>query len=145
MRTIEAAERTTASRAAVWALLADASSWARWGSWSKVEVEGDGRQGPGAIRVLHRAPFRTRERITEWAPEERLGYEVLGGMRVDGYRSTVALEDAPEGGGTVIRWRSTYQRAGPFTAAILRLSVRDACKRLAKAASAEAAAQRSPS
>src|SRR4029453_3993665 len=111
MATIEAAETPPASRDAVWALLADAPAWARWGSWSKVEVEGGGAQGPGQVRVLVRRPYRLRERITEWGP----------------------------GGGTVVRWRSTYEHAGPFTAFLLRSAVRDACKRLAKAASAEAA------
>jgi hypothetical protein len=138
MKTIEAVATTSGSREAVWALLADASAWTRWGSWSQVEVEGGGEQGPGAERVLVRWPFRTRERITEWAPAERMAYEVIGGLRVRGYRSTVTLEDAPEGG-TRIRWQSTYERAGPLTALVLRLSVRDACRRLAKAASRVAA------
>jgi hypothetical protein len=64
-----------------------------------------------------------------------MAYELLDGMRVRGYRATVTLERAPEGG-TVVRWRSTYERAGPLTALVLRLAVRDACRRLAKAASA---------
>jgi uncharacterized protein YndB with AHSA1/START domain len=135
VRTIEAVATTSGSRDAVWALLADASAWARWGSWSKVEVEGGGDQAPGAVRLLVRGPFRTRERITEWVPRERLGYEVLDGLRVRDYRATVTLEDAP-GGGTVVRWRSTYEHAGPLTALMLRLAVRDACRRLAKGASA---------
>jgi hypothetical protein len=46
----------------------------------------------------------------------------------------VTLEDAPDGG-TRIRWRSVYDRAGPVTAVLLRLAVRDSCRRLAKAAS----------
>ena len=135
MTTIEAAETTSASPAAVWALLADAPAWARWGSWSKVEVESGDAQGPGQVRVLVRRPFRLRERITEWVPGERLSYEMLEGMRVRGYRSTVTLEEEA-GGGTVVRWRSTYEHAGPVTALLLRMAVRDACKRLAKAASA---------
>ena len=135
MRTIEAVATTSGSRDAVWALLADASAWSQWGSWSKVEVEGGGEQGPGALRVLVRAPFRTRERITEWVPGERMAYEVLEGLRVRGYRATVTLEDSPEGG-TTVRWRSTYDHAGPLTALMLRLAVRDACRRLAKAATA---------
>jgi hypothetical protein len=52
-----------------------------------------------------------------------------------GYRAADTLEAAAEGG-TVVRWRSTYDRAGPFTALVLRVAVRDACKRLVKAASA---------
>jgi Polyketide cyclase / dehydrase and lipid transport len=134
MRTIETVAATSGSPAAVWALLADASTWARWGSWSKVEVEGGGQQGPDAVRVLVRAPFRLRERITGWVPGKRMAYELLDGMRVRGYRAQVTLEEAVEGG-TVVRWRSTYERAGPLTALMLRLAVRDACRRLAKAAS----------
>ena len=135
MRTIEAVATTSGSHEKVWALLEDASKWAEWGAWSSVEVEGGGNQGPGALRVLVNRPFRVRERITEWEPGERLGYELLEGMRVRGYRSTVTLEDTP-GGGTVIRWRSVYERAGPLTTLLIRLAVRDSCKRLAKAASA---------
>jgi uncharacterized protein YndB with AHSA1/START domain len=135
MKTIEAEATTSGSREAVWALLADAPRWADWGSWSKVYVEGDGEQRVGAVRVLDRKPFHTRERITEWVPGERMAYELLEGPRVRGYRSTVTLEATPDGG-TTIRWRSTYEHAGPFTTVILRLAVRDACKRLAKAASA---------
>jgi hypothetical protein len=63
-------------------LPARASTWARWGSWSRVEVEGGGRQGPGSVRVLVRAPFRVRERITEWVPHEQMAYELIDGMRV---------------------------------------------------------------
>lgn len=126
---------TSGSRQDVWALLEDASSWSQWGSWSHVAVEDGGEQREGALRVLVNRPFRVRERITEWVPGERIGYELLEGMRVQGYRSTVSLEDGP-GGGTVIRWQSVYDRAGPLTALLLRLAVRDSCKRLAKAASA---------
>jgi hypothetical protein len=63
-----------------------------------------------------------------------MAYELVDGMRVRDYRSEVTLEKTATGG-TVVRWRSTYQRAGPLTALLLRLAVRDACTRLAKAAS----------
>ena len=138
MRAIEAVETTSGSRETVWAFLEDASRWAEWGSWSSVEVEGGGKQQPGAFRVLVNRPFRVRERITEWEPGERIGYELLEGMRVRGYRSTVTLEEAP-GGGTLIRWRSVYDHAGPLTTLLLRLAVRDSCKRLANAASDQTA------
>ena len=140
MKTIEATERTTAPPEAVWALLADTSTWTRWGSWSEVEVEGGGSQGPGAVRRLVRRPFTVRERVTEWVPGERMGYELLDGMRVRGYRSTVSLEPAP-GGGSLVRWRSSYEHAGPVTSLILRMAVRDSCRRLARRAAAAPAAQ----
>jgi hypothetical protein len=133
MKTIEATATTTASRAAVWALLADASRWTEWGAWTKSGVEGGGEQREGAVRTLTKWPYDLRELITEWVPEQRTSYELLEGMPVTGYRSTVTLEDAPEGG-TLVRWRSTYERARPTTAIVLRLAVRDSCRRLAKAA-----------
>lgn len=135
MKTIEATAKSTGSPEAVWALLADVSTWARWGSWSQVEVEGGGEQGPGAIRVLVRKPYRVRERITEWVPGQQMGYELIEGMPVKGYRSLVTLEPSP-GGGTLVRWRSTYESARPLAAVLLRIAVPDACKRVAKAASA---------
>jgi uncharacterized protein YndB with AHSA1/START domain len=135
MKTIEAEATTSAPPAAVWALLADASKWSQWGAWSDVEVEGGGEHAPGAVRVLVKWPFHLRERVTEWVPSERMGYELLEGMRVRGYRATVTLEEAPQGG-TVVRWHSTYEHAGPFTALVLRLAVRDACRRVARAAAA---------
>ena len=45
----------------------------------------------------------------------------------------VTLEDTPRGG-TRVRWRSTYERAGLLTALLLRLAVRSVGGRLAKAA-----------
>jgi uncharacterized protein YndB with AHSA1/START domain len=132
VKTIEAEARSTGSPQAVWALLEDASRWTQWGSWSKVYVEGGGAQGVGAVRVLHRRPFKVRERITEWVPGERMGYELLDGMNVRGYRSTVTIE--PDGEGSVVRWRSTYESSGALTGAILRAAVPDSCKRVAKAA-----------
>ncbi len=133
MPTIEALATTSASPDSVWALLADFSEWSRWGAWSHVAVEGGGEQGPGAVRILVRRPFRLRERVTDWVPGERMGYELLDGMRVHGYRAEVTLTRA-DGGGTQVSWRSTYEHAGPLTAFLLRSAVRDACQRLAKAA-----------
>jgi hypothetical protein len=49
--------------------------------------------------------------------------------------AVVTLEAAADGG-AIVRWGSTYDHAGPCTGLVLRLAVRDACKRLAKAASA---------
>ena len=139
MKTIEAIATTPGSTVAVWALLADPATWSEWGAWSKVEVEGGGPQEVGAVRVVVRPPFRVRERITEWVPGERMAYEVIGGMRVRGYRAVVTLEE-PADGGAVVRWRSTYEHAGPLTTLVLRTAVRDACRRVAKAAAPPAVA-----
>jgi uncharacterized protein YndB with AHSA1/START domain len=134
VRTINAVATSSGSPDDVWSLLADASTWAQWGAWSSVEIEGGGQQGPGSVRVLVKAPFRLRERVTSWEPGKRMEYELLDGMRASGYKAEVTLEPSPQGG-TVIRWHSTYRRAAPLTALVLRFAVPDACKRLAKAAS----------
>jgi len=138
MKTIDATATTPAPPAAVWGLLADASTWSQWGAWSSVEVEGGVPQGPGSVRVLVQKPFRVRERITDWVPEQLMGYELLEGMRVRGYQSQITLEAGPQGG-TTVRWRSTYDSTGPLTALLLRVAVKDACRRVAKAAGAQMA------
>ncbi len=134
MREIQAVATSSAPPEAVWGLVADATTWARWGSWTRVEVDGGGPQVLGAVRILVTGPIRVRERITEVVPGEKLGYELLEGLRVRGYRSQITLTPAPTGG-TVVSWRSTYEQAGPLTTLLLRLAVRDSCRRLAKAAS----------
>jgi hypothetical protein len=95
---IEASADTTGSPTEVWALLSDASTWSTWGAWSQVEVEGGGPQGPGSVRVLTKAPFHLRERVTQWVPDKRMGYELVDGMRVRGYRAVVSLEPGEAGG-----------------------------------------------
>ncbi len=137
MRTITATATSSAPPAAVWALLADGPAWARWGSWSRSEVEGGAPLGPGAVRVLVRRPYEVRERITEWVPGERLGYELVEGMPVRGYRSQVSLEPTASGG-TTVRWRSSYEHANPLIALVLRLAIRDSVRKLAKAAATAA-------
>jgi hypothetical protein len=119
----------------VWALLADASTWSTWGSWSEVGVEGGGEQRLGSVRVLRQWPFRLRERITAWQPGELMSYELVDGMNVRGYRSTVTLAEAADGG-TTIHPQSSYERADPLTALILRAAVPGSAKRLAQGASA---------
>ena len=134
MKTIEASRKSSGSPERVWALVADASQWSEWGAWTESGVEGGGEQRLGAVRTLVKRPYRLRERVTEWVPNERHSYELLEGMPVQRYRSTITLEPAADGG-TVVHWRSQYEKAGPFTGLVLRLAIRDACRRLAKAAS----------
>lgn len=133
MKTIEATATSQGSREQVWSLLADARAWSDWGAWKRVEVEDGAEHGPGAVRVMQAPGFTVRERVTHWVPGERMEYEMLDGMKVTGYRASVTLDDG-DGTGTRITWSASYEKAGPLTAGILRLAVRDACKRLAKAA-----------
>lgn len=134
MPTVEATATTSAAPDAVWALLADEQAWTRWGSWSSAEIEGGGEHGPGAVRVLVARPFRVRERVTTWEPAARMGYELLEGMKLDGYRGEVTL--TPDGEGTTVRWRSTWDGGSRVHGFMVKLAIRDACRRVAKAAAA---------
>jgi uncharacterized protein YndB with AHSA1/START domain len=134
MKTITGEATTSAPPATVWRLLADVDAWTRWGSWSKSGVEGGGEQRLGAVRTLTRRPFDLREEITAWEPERRMDYTLLSGMNVEGYRASVTLEPTADGG-TLVRWESRYDKAGPLTALVLRMAIPDSAKRLAKAAS----------
>jgi hypothetical protein len=49
-----------------------------------------------------RDPLRARERVTDWAPRERMGYELVDGMRVRGYTAEMTLEKNAQGG-TLVR------------------------------------------
>jgi uncharacterized protein YndB with AHSA1/START domain len=135
VKTFEATATTSAPPAAVWALLADQSAWARWGTWSEATVEGGGELRPGVVRELYARPFRVRERITAMEPDRRMAYDMVDGMRIHDYSSEITLEQG-DGAGTLVRWRSQYGKANPVHAMIVRLAIRDACRRVAKAAAA---------
>jgi uncharacterized protein YndB with AHSA1/START domain len=106
---------------AVYGLLADGATWPTWSGHEAVELvergEGDG-DGVGAVRVLHRGRIRSRERIVELVPDERLGYELLAGLPLRDYRANVDL--APEGGGTAIRWSADFAPKVPGTGRLYR-------------------------
>ena len=133
MKAVEASATTSATRDQVWRLLADESQWPIWGRWSSVEIEGGGAHGLGSVRRLVQRPFTVREVVTERQLGERMSYELLSGMNARGYRATASLEDAP-GGGTVVRWSSSWESADPITAFLLRTAAKDTVKRLANAA-----------
>jgi uncharacterized protein YndB with AHSA1/START domain len=139
-RTVEAHRRTSGSLEATWALLSQARTWKEWGSFTVAELEREGDPAPdgvGAIRRFGFPVFASREEVVAFEPPTHLGYTMLKGLPLRGYRSDVTLT-AVAGGGTDIAWVSSFdaRRAdGWFWAAFLRLLLRDFTRRLAKAAS----------
>jgi hypothetical protein len=141
---------STASPAAVFALLADLDTWSQWGRWTSTTLEStdpDGGGGVGAVRCLvSRSLGRTttsRERVVELVPARRVAYELLSGLPLVGYRGVVEL--APDAaGGTTITWSSRFDARTPgtgwFYAAVLRWFIADAAKALARAAATSRAA-----
>jgi hypothetical protein len=93
---------------AVWSLVADASSYSSWGPWSDSGYDDAGLpQEVGTKRWMRYGRTLTRERITELEAPRRLGYTVIGGLPVRGYRSTVTL--TPTEGGTRIHWQADWE------------------------------------
>ncbi len=113
---IDRTATTTAAAAAVYALLADGSTWPEWsplGSFELVEP-GDGiPEGLGAVRLFTTGRIKSRERVVERRPGEVFAYELEAGLPLRDYRAVVTL--TPTEGGTSIRWRSTFRAKVPGT------------------------------
>jgi hypothetical protein len=139
LKRIDVRARSAGSPAAVYALLADGSTWPRWSPLGSFELvsPGNGRpEGLGAIRVFTTGRAVSREEVVELVPGRRLSYAVLGGtLPIRRYRADIDLE--PDGGGTRIRWASSFEpsRAGVgWSAPFLRWFIGRCARGLAAAA-----------
>lgn len=103
---------TTASPAAVWALLDDSTTWPSWTAIDSHEPirepAGDGLGEERRFRTGRRAIV---ERIVERVPERRLTYILLSGLALRDYRAEIDVE--PTGEGTRIRWHTTFASKVP--------------------------------
>lgn len=135
--TLEVSARSNASVDEVWALLADGTTWSDWARFtrSSYEQEGEGRHGVGAIRAFGTGPITSREKVVAFEAPRHLGYEVLSGIPVTGYRADVTLE--PDGEGTRITWVSSWTKAPPGMGWFLRRTVGDVARSLARGAEAD--------
>jgi len=113
---IDRTATTTADPGAVYALLADGSTWPEWsplGSFELIEP-GDGTpEGLGAVRLFTTGRHKSRERVVERRPGEAFAYVLEAGLPLRDYRAVVSL--APAEAGTLIRWRSTFRPKVPGT------------------------------
>lgn len=137
---IAAEARSSAPPEVAWPLLGEARRWSEWSTVRHADLEREGEPPPdgvGAIRRFRTPPVTTREEVVEFEPPRRLGYTMLSGLPVRGYRATVELH--PDDGGTRITWASTFDGAPRGTAWFwrwfLRRTIRNFALRLARAAS----------
>jgi len=137
--TVDVRARSAAVPDAVYALLVDGASWPAWSGHDSFELAEPGEAGGeslGAVRVFRRGRVTSRERLVELVPGRRLGYVVLSGLPLVGYRADVDLE--PDGGGTAIRWHSSFEPKVPGTgwlfAWFLRVFIQRAADGLARRA-----------
>ena len=139
--TIETDHTTDAAPEAVWALLADVTTWTDWGVWDVARLRSEapsGGPGVGAVRELRVERTRSIEKVVTFEPPRLLEYALVGGnIPVRGYRGTVALEPTPSGG-TTIRWSSTFKAKLPGTTGMivgkLQPFIADTARRLGDAA-----------
>jgi uncharacterized protein YndB with AHSA1/START domain len=106
---VEADGTTRATPEAVWALIADAGSYPRWGPWDDGGYRSPGNggeQGVGAVRWFRLGRTTTVERVVGVEVGRRLAYTVVGGIPVRNYKAEVTL--AAVAGATRIHWAATW-------------------------------------
>jgi len=139
--TIDTEHTTDASPEAVWALLADVSTWTDWGVWDAARLKREdpsGGPGVGAVRELRVDRTRSVEQVVAFEPPRHLAYTLVGGnIPVRNYRGEVTLEPTAAGG-TTIRWTSAFNAKLPGTGGMIERKLRpfiaDTARRLGDAA-----------
>ena len=147
---------TPASPNAVYRLLADAPSWARWAgplitraAW-ETEPRAD---ATGGVRRLGRPPFMVREEVVVAEPPHRYAYRLLSGQPVRSYNVDVRitpvsgsadqLPETGDDGRTRIVWTGLVVALMPGTGWLLQRLLRRMlggfARRLAVAATTEGA------
>jgi hypothetical protein len=119
---IEHTVTTTATPAAVFALLRDGSTWPSWsplGSFELIEP-GQGRpEGLGAVRLFTTGRHTSRERVVIVEPDTTFSYVLEAGLPLRDYQAVITL--VPRGGGgTSVTWCSTFVAKRPGTGWIYR-------------------------
>lgn len=110
-----------ASPEAVWALLADATTWPEWSDFEEATIEqpdADGGQGVGSRRRFKVGRTRSREEIVAFEPPRHVAYVLLSGLPVRDYRGDVVLTGTGNGG-TDIHWHSEFRPRIPGTGAFV--------------------------
>ncbi len=119
---IEHTVTSTADPAAVFALLADGSTWPEWSPLESFQLlePGDGSpEGLGAVRLFTTGRVKSRERVVERRPNEVFSYALEKGLALRDYVAVITLTPVARGG-TTIRWRSTFRAKVPGTGGLYR-------------------------
>lgn len=103
---VRAEATTRATSQALWALLADATTYAQWGPWNASGYEDPNARGIGALRFMRYGRRTTVERILELEDGRHLAYNVERGIPVRNYRADVVL--TPTDAGTRVEWSAEW-------------------------------------
>jgi len=108
---VEAEGTTLAEADTVWALVADANTYAQWGPWNDggYDPPAKGPSLPGSVQWFRFGRRTTSvEKILEVDAPSRIVYTVMRGIPVKNYRAEVTLTpNVPRG--TSIRWAATWE------------------------------------
>ncbi len=100
---------------AVFAPLLDRSTWPAWSGHDAFELVRPGATGPydiGSVGLLRSGRRVMREEIVEVVADRRIGYTLLAGLPLRGYRAGFDL--TPTAGGTQVRWHSAFDAPPGF-------------------------------
>jgi len=95
---------------AVFALLLDRSTWPTWSGHDAFELVRPGTAGPydvGSVGLLRSGRRVMREEIVEVVADQRVGYTLLAGLPLRGYRA--GFELTPTAEGTEVGWHATFE------------------------------------
>jgi uncharacterized protein YndB with AHSA1/START domain len=100
---------------AVFALLLDRSTWPTWSGHDTFELVRPGTAGPyevGSVGLLRSGRRVMREEIVEVVADQRVGYTLLAGLPLRGYRA--GFELTPTAEGTEVGWHATFDAPPGF-------------------------------
>jgi hypothetical protein len=103
---VRAEATTRATPQALWALVADATTYAQWGPWNASGYEDPNARGVGARRFMRYGRRTTVERILVLEENRVLAYNVERGIPVRNYRAEVVL--TPSDAGTHVDWSAEW-------------------------------------
>jgi uncharacterized protein YndB with AHSA1/START domain len=112
---IEVRRAIPAAPEAVFASLLDRSTWPAWSGHDAFELVRPGEAGPyevGSVGLLRSGRRVMREEIVEVVPARRIGYTLLAGLPLRGYRADFDLTPTPEG--TEVRWHAAFDAPPGF-------------------------------
>ena len=121
----EASARSTASAEAIWPLVGQATRWKEWAWMTRTELLRQGDPPPDGVGALRRfafGPGGSKEEVVVWDPPRHLGYVVVRGLPVRGYRADVHLDQ--DDTGTLVTWRCSVEPLVPGTGGALRVALR---------------------
>ncbi len=107
---IEVRVHSAAAPATVYAVAKDSQGYPRWsriGSFEHVRDGAGERYGVGSLRIYRTWPLKLLEEVVELAPDQAVGYILVGGLPFRDYRARIELSLAPQGG-TAIVWRNRF-------------------------------------